>query len=139
VTLHERSVSEAQSLDAEPAVQAELYETLGTIYQKLGNLDRAESLLQSSLKIHKWAFGENNPAVAENLVALGMLRAAQARLPEAEQLARSGLQMSKATLRAGHPATASATHALGEMLQDQQAHANAIHTPEEPASDEPAT
>ncbi len=131
VSLLDRGVREAQSLDAEPAVQAELYETLGTIYQKLGNLDRAESLLQSSLKIHKWAFGENNPAVAENLVALGMLRAAQARLPEAEQLARSGLQMSKATLRAGHPATARATHALGEILEDQGAYAKAIPILEE--------
>jgi eukaryotic-like serine/threonine-protein kinase len=131
VSLLDRGVREAQSLEAEPAVQAELYETLGTIYQKLGKLDRAESLLQSSLKIHKWALGENNPAVAENLVALGMLRAAQARLPEAEQLVRSGLQMSKATLRAGHPATARATHALGEILEDQGAYAKAIPVLEE--------
>jgi eukaryotic-like serine/threonine-protein kinase len=81
--------------------------------------------------MHKWALGENNPAVAENLVALGMLRAAQARLPEAEQLARSGLQMSQATLRAGHPATARATHALGEILEDQGAYAKAIPVLEE--------
>jgi len=131
VSLLDRGVREAQSLDTEPVVQAELYETLGTIYQKLGKLDRAESLLQSSLKIRKWALGENNPAVAGNLVALGMLRAAQARLTEAEQLARSGLQMSKSTLPTGHPATARATHALGEILEDQGAYAKAIPVLEE--------
>src|SRR5881409_1693445 len=131
VTLVDRGVQDARSLDGQPAVQAELYETLGSIYQKLGKLDRAESLLQSSLKIHKWALGANNPAVAENLVALGMLRAAQARLPEAEQLVRSGLQMSQATLRTGHPATARATHALGEILEDQGAYAKAIPVLEE--------
>ena len=39
--------SEARALDAEPAVQAELYVTLGGIYQKLGNLTRADSLLRA--------------------------------------------------------------------------------------------
>src|SRR6266571_2379427 len=44
VTLVDRGVRDAQGLDGEPAVQAELYETLGSIYQKLGKLDRADSL-----------------------------------------------------------------------------------------------
>jgi serine/threonine protein kinase/tetratricopeptide (TPR) repeat protein len=131
VSLLDRGFREAQSLDAEPVVQAELYETLGTIYQKLGKLDRAEMLLQSSLKVRKWALGQNNSAVAGNLVALGMLRAAQARLPEAEQLVRSGLQMSKSTLRTGHPATARAIHALGEVLEDRGEYAKAIPVLEE--------
>jgi len=49
VTLVDRGVQDARSLDAEPAVQAELYETLGSIYQKLGKLDRADSLLRAAL------------------------------------------------------------------------------------------
>src|SRR5439155_329376 len=49
VTLVDRGVRDAQSLDGEPAVQAELYETLGSIYQKLGKLHRADSLLRAAL------------------------------------------------------------------------------------------
>ena len=49
VTLLDRGVQEARSLDAEPAVQAELYETLGGIYQKLGKLEQADSLMESAL------------------------------------------------------------------------------------------
>jgi eukaryotic-like serine/threonine-protein kinase len=126
VSLLDRGVQEAQSLEAEPLVQAELYETLGTIYQKLGKLDRSESLLQSALKIRRSVLGEVNPAVAENLVALGLLRASQARLPEAEQLVRSGLEMSQHTLRSDHPATARAAQALGQILEDQGAYEKAI-------------
>src|SRR5438034_5318160 len=48
LTLVDRGVRDAQSLDGEPAVQAELYETLGSIYQKLGKLDRADSLLRAA-------------------------------------------------------------------------------------------
>ena len=131
VSLLDRGVQEAQSLEAEPLVQAELFQTLGTIYQKLGKLDRAETLLQSALKTRKSALGEKNPAVAENLVALGLLRASQARLPEAEQLVRSGLEMSQRTLRPGHPATARATQALGQILEDQGAYEKAIPVLEE--------
>jgi len=49
VTLLDRGVQEARSLDAEPAVQAELYETLGGIYQKMGKLEQADSLMESAL------------------------------------------------------------------------------------------
>lgn len=126
VSLLDRGVQEAQSLDADPPVQAELFETLGSIYQKLGKLDRAETLLESALKIRKASLGEKNPAVAENLVALGMLRASQARLPEAEQLVRSGLTMSQQTLRAGDAGTARSTHALGEILEDEGEYSKAI-------------
>ncbi len=47
VTLVDRGVQEAKALDGEPRVQAELYQTLGGIYQKLGKFDRADSLLRS--------------------------------------------------------------------------------------------
>ena len=49
VTLVDRGVQEARSLDGEPVVQAELYPTLGGIYQQLGNLERADSLLRPPL------------------------------------------------------------------------------------------
>ena len=49
VTLLDRGVLEAQSLSGTPKVQAELYQTLGDIYEKLGKLDRADSLLSQAL------------------------------------------------------------------------------------------
>jgi len=125
-SLLDRGVQEAQSLDGDPAVQAELYETLGSIYQKLGKLDRAESLLESSLRIRKSVFGEESAPVAENLTAMAMLRSSQARLPEAEQLARQGLEMSKRTVGLAHPATARATQSLGEILENEGTYKQAI-------------
>jgi serine/threonine-protein kinase len=83
ITLLDRGVQEAQDLNSEPAVQAELYQTLGSIYQKLGKLDRADSLLSSALDRRISLFGKDSSETADSLVALGLLRIDQERLPEA--------------------------------------------------------
>jgi Flp pilus assembly protein TadD len=67
-------------------LQAELYETLGSIYDKLGKFDQADSLLRTALEQRKALFGASSPEVAETLIALGMLRSDQAHLEDAERL-----------------------------------------------------
>lgn len=126
VTLVDRGVQEARTLDAEPEIQAELYLTLGGIYQKLGKFDQADSLLKSSLEERKRLFGANSREAAESLVALGLLRGDEAKWDEAERLVRDGLAMSKKTLPAGHPAIAKATLALGKTLAGKGDSAQAI-------------
>jgi serine/threonine protein kinase/Tfp pilus assembly protein PilF len=131
VTLLDRGVQEAQSLNAEPEIQAELYETLGTLYQKLGKLDQANTLLNSSLEERKTLYGPDAAQVAESLVALGLLRDDQAQLPEAERMVREGLGMSQRHLPPNHPAVAKATAALGRVLEDRGSYDEAIKTLEE--------
>jgi serine/threonine protein kinase len=131
VTLLDRGVQEAQSLKADPAVQADLYETLGAIYQKLGKLDQANTLLNAGLEERKSLYGADTAPVAESLVALGLLRADQAQLPEAEKLVREGLTMTKRHLPPNHPAVAKATAALGLVLEDRGSYDEAIKTLEE--------
>ena len=126
VTLLDRGVQEAQSLGSEPQVQAELYQNLGSIYQKLAKFDQADSLLHSSLEERKKLFGQDSPEVAETLVAVGLLRDDQAQYPEAERLVRQGLDMSKRRLPPNHPAIAKATFALGKVLEDRGQFGQAI-------------
>ncbi len=71
-------------------MQAELYQTLGSIYQKLGNLDRADTLLEAALEQRRSLFGAEHPDVARSLVALGLLRSDQAEYDEAERLVARG-------------------------------------------------
>jgi serine/threonine-protein kinase len=117
VTLLDRGVEEARILDREPAVQAELYETLGGIYEQLGKLDRADALLGSALERRQAIYGRDHPEVAESLLALGVLRIQQARLDEAERLIRDGFEMSHRLLPANDPIVARATSALGKVLE----------------------
>jgi len=126
VTLLDRGLQEARALGAEPAVEAELYVTLGGIYQQLGNFARADSLLTSSLEIRRRLFGPSHPDVASSLVALSALRGEQAKFEDAERLAREGLEMAKRTLPADRPEIAKATVALGNVLQARGQYDKAI-------------
>ena len=117
--LVDRGVQEARSLSSEPVVQTELYATLGGIYEKLGNLDRADELLTLSLDERRKLFGPEHPDVAGSLVSLGLLRADQARYDEAERLVRAGLQTARQHLPPDHPVVRSATVALGHVLVER--------------------
>jgi eukaryotic-like serine/threonine-protein kinase len=131
VSLLDRGVQEARALDSDPAGQAELYETLGGLYQKLGKLDKADELLRASLVRRRSLYGPDNPEVAKSLVALGLLRADQARYEEAEHDVLEGLAMSKRHLPPHDPQVTKATFALGMVLEDRGDYARAIKALEE--------
>ena len=119
VTLIDRGVQEARSLTSEPAIQAELFQTLGGIYQKLGKLERADTLLRDALDRRTAMLGDSSADVGASLVALGLLRTDQAQFVAAESLARAGLAISAGALPARHPRIAEATEVLGRILSDK--------------------
>jgi serine/threonine protein kinase len=121
ITLIDRGIKEAQTLKAEPDVQAELYVTLGSIEQKLGNLPRADMLFSAAL----------TPGNAESLVALGLLRVDQARLDDAERLIREGLAKASAARPRDDRAIAKATAGLGKVLEAKGSYDKAIPVLEE--------
>ncbi len=131
VTLLDRGVQEAQSLGNDPEVQAELYGSLGVIYQKLGNFDRADDLLANSLDERRRIYGPDNRFVAESMTATALLRSNQAKLEEAEKFAREGLAMSQRHLPVNHPQVARATFALGKVLEDRGQYAASFSVLEE--------
>ncbi len=108
MTIVDRGVLEAKTLSQDPKVQAELYQNLGSIYQKLGKFDQADSLLQLALEQRKSQFDADSQEAAESLIAIGLLRSDQARLEDAEKLVRQGLEMTKRHVPANHPAVAKA-------------------------------
>ena len=126
LTLIDRGVLEARTLDREPVVQADLYQTLGNIYLKLGKLDEADTLLRASLDQRRSLLPSTDPDIAKATTALALLRSEQARFDEAEELARAGLAASQAALRAGDPGIASATVAVGQVLEQRGAYVPAI-------------
>lgn len=130
-SLIDRGMIEAASLNREPEVQAEVYQTLGEAYQKLGDLDRADLSLNNALQQRTRLFGGASASAAETQVKLGLLRDDQAKLNEAERLVRDALAVTRRTLPPSHPAVASATHALGKVLEDRGNYDEAIRVLEE--------
>jgi serine/threonine-protein kinase len=131
VTLVDRGVQQARSLDVEPAVQAELFETLGSLYRSLGKLGPADSLLRTALAGRRALYGPSHPSVASSLVALGELRIAQAEYDSAEALMRNALDIARRTLSPSDPIVGKATTALGQALYDKGAYDKAVPVLEE--------
>jgi serine/threonine protein kinase len=126
--LLDRGVQEAHSLGTEPAVQADLHLTLGTIYQKLGKLDRADSLFRSALEESKSLRDPDRSAYARSFIAIGLLRVDQAKLGEAERFVREGLAETARSAPPDRKTLAQAKAALGKVLEAQGRYADAVLT-----------
>ncbi len=131
VTLLHRGVAEARVLDAMPDVQADLFETLGSLFQQLGELDRADSMLETSLSVRRQHFGQSDPTVAQSLVQLGLLRLEQARIDEADSLVQAALDLARRDRAASSPELAQAVGAYGLVLQAQGEYDRAAEALEE--------
>jgi serine/threonine-protein kinase len=131
VTLVDRGVQQAGSLDLEPAVQVELVETLGNLYRSLGKFHPADSLLRLALARRRTLFGPSHPSVATSLIALGELRIAQAEYDSAEALVRQGLDLARRTRSPNDPEIGKATKALGQVLYEEGEYQKAVPVLEE--------
>ena len=123
--LVDRGVQEARAFNADPQTQSELYQTLATIYQKLGKFDRAEPLLRSALKLERVEVDGDTPDSARTMVALGLLRIDQAQAVEGERLIRQALTLDRQKLPPDDPQTLRAMAALGRALEERGAYKEA--------------
>jgi serine/threonine-protein kinase len=131
VTLLDRGVKDAGTLSREPDVQAELYHTLGTLYQGLGKFDQADSLLSTALKQRRSLAGAPDAQIAETVIALALLRANEAKFDDAERFAREGVDIAARRLPRDHPVSGRAKYALGTVLVDRGGYTKAIPVLEE--------
>jgi tetratricopeptide (TPR) repeat protein len=116
ITLIDRGVPEAGKLGGDPEMQADLFETLGKMYLKLGKLDKAQPLLQSSLTMRESNPQTSVPAHVDSLISLGSLRREQGQSKEAEALTRKALEIIMNKDPNDKSLLAKADSALGDAL-----------------------
>ncbi len=116
-TLIERGVKETQAMDRDPAIQGDLYQTLGDIYASWGKQDQALLLLNASLERRRQVYGADSAKAAESLLHLASWYSDQDQLAQAEQTIREVLAMQRRRLAPGDPAIARTLSAMGAVLQ----------------------
>ena len=109
----------ATELADEPLDRANLMETVGSIYQRLGLLDRAEPLLEGALATRRRLLGEEHPQVADALSALARVEEERGRLPEALDLVEQALAIRRRLYGPRHEMVARSLHDLGLLLRSQ--------------------
>ncbi len=100
-------------LDEEPEVKATILDTLGEVFRKRGDFDRARPLLEESLAMRREIHGEKHVDVVESLIHLSNLHADQTLWPQAAEMAQQAYDLSAEIRGADHPETVFRLHNLG--------------------------
>jgi serine/threonine-protein kinase len=125
--LLERGVLQAEALQDDAPLQAELFHVLGSIYRQIPDLEQAESLLDRALLQRRELYGQKDPRVADTQVELALLKLAQDNMVDADGLAREALVTVRAWLAKDHPQYARTLAALGEVLEQRKEPDQAKH------------
>ncbi|HEY8998050.1 MAG TPA: serine/threonine-protein kinase [Edaphobacter sp.] len=128
-TLLDRGREEVESLSGDPEMQADMRETLGDIYRKLGDTQQAGSLIASSLEYRRTQRQDQPRKYAHGLIELGLVRMDEGKLDEAEQMTREALAISrtlpKEVEHGARPLTVEAPIALGTVLEAKGSYSEA--------------
>ncbi|MFY9740480.1 MAG: serine/threonine-protein kinase [Candidatus Sulfotelmatobacter sp.] len=113
------------SLNNDPALQAQLMETMARTYAGLGLTRHAQDLTERALAIRRSLFGERNRATLQTESDLGQLMGAQGHLPEAEKLLQATLQTQRQLLGPNDPDTLASMDRLAYVYANEARQAEA--------------
>ena len=114
-----------QELTTQPAIQATLMETMGTVYTSLGLYEQAASLLRSALDKRLVLFGQEHLEVARSMHRLGDVLKLKAEYEPALQIYHNALAMRRKLLGDENVETASTMFELADLLDRMGDFANA--------------
>lgn len=104
-----------RDLETQPAVRAELLNTLGGLYTDLGQLEQARQILEKAMDLRKHIHGTDSRAWAETALNLGLLNLHASRFDEAERLLTQAYAVFLEQLGPHHWQTLTARHQVGLM------------------------
>ncbi len=117
--IRENTAKRLEELKGQPAVEADLRETLGTVYSELGEYPTATTMHQQALALRKELFGNEHPLVAASLFGLANVLINQGRWPEAEAMHRDALAMRITLFGNKHVDVAESLNNLALVLRHQ--------------------
>ncbi len=103
----------------QPAVDAQLRQTLAFLYQQLGLFDAALPLQTAALDTNRRVLGQEHPDTLSSINNTGMLLRAQGKLAEAEPYLKEALDKRRRVLGEEHPETLTSINNMGYLLDDQ--------------------
>jgi serine/threonine protein kinase/tetratricopeptide (TPR) repeat protein len=109
-----------KELAGEPELQAEIMTVLGRVYQRLGQHDKAQALLEQALALGRQVAGPEDPRVAETLNELGALLDEKGDYAAAASVLEEALGMRRRLLGNEHEDLAVTLVELARVYVDRQ-------------------
>jgi serine/threonine protein kinase/tetratricopeptide (TPR) repeat protein len=107
------------SLQGQPTLQADLMETMGRVYRKVGLFDAARPLLERALRLHRETLGNDDLLVAQDLHNLASLLHELRKDADSESLIREALGIQRRHGETKNIDYAKGLTNLGALLEDQ--------------------
>ncbi len=115
--LLDRGIEQAEQLDDQPEIQAQMLDVTGQVYMNLGQFTKARSLLDKGLDIRRTHLESPHPDISESLHNLGVLFWENGKYKEAERYLREALSMKREIYDKAHESLAKTMVALAIVLK----------------------
>ncbi|MGI9307861.1 MAG: tetratricopeptide repeat protein, partial [Gammaproteobacteria bacterium] len=106
-------------LDDQPAIQATLMDTMGSVYKGLGLYPEARSLAEAALDTRRSLYGDRHRQVAESKAKLADVMSYQADYDEALEILQQALDAQRELLGDRHPEVATSLILMANVLSIQ--------------------
>ena len=116
--LLDRGLEEANMLDSQPELQANMYNVIGRVYTSLGRYNEAIKLYVQNLQIRKDVFGDSHPSMAEGYGHIGKAYRRAGILDSAEFYGRRSFNLWKELLGPDHVLVSGASVGLANTLAE---------------------
>ena len=120
-----RGVDRVAELEGQPAVQAEMLDAVGRVYQSMGQFEEAQPFLARALNLRRSVYGTSDPVVAESLDRMGNILRLNGKYDEAEGYFREALALRRGMLGPDDPAIATSVTNLSVLLRTIGSYAEA--------------
>jgi len=114
--LLDRGLEEANMLDTQPEVQANMYNVIGQVYVSLGRYADAAEILEKAVEIHRQNVGNHNNHVAHYLNDLAVAQTRLGNYDKAYSLHSEALEMFKQDYGSNHPEVANSMLTMGAWI-----------------------
>jgi len=114
----QRGIDQANSLNGQPVLQADLYDVFGRIYTSLSQYEKADDYLRKAYALRDSLFYES-PDLSETLTNLGILHLKIGEFDRAETYLRNSLKILEKFSEREKPLLATTTDYLGVTLTNQ--------------------
>lgn len=116
--LLESGIAQAEQLQEQPEIQAQMLDLTGRVYMNLGEYEKAEDLLTKAFHLRENHFTPPHNDIAESHHNLGILYWNKAQYTEAEHYLRDALQMERELYGERHESVANTMTSLAIVLKE---------------------
>lgn len=116
--LLESGIQQAEQLDTQPDVQAQMLDLTGRVYMNLGEYEKAENLLSKAFQLRDNHFTPPHNEIAESLHNLGILSWERGDYRQAENYLRDALHMNRQLYKGTNESISNTTMALAIVLKE---------------------